>query len=115
MIPDRLSIRVDRLIEPSGIPDRSSRSSPLGSPIDRVDRALGDPRKRVEVGSSMRQYSKTPSLFDGVWGVVGRIHLTIVTGGWGVVVCSCLGVNRINFDIHFDGFFILFRPINRKT
>ena len=31
-------------IEPSGIPDRSSRSSPQGSPIDRVDRALRDPQ-----------------------------------------------------------------------
>ena len=51
-------------IEPTGIPDRSSRfdralrdprSSPRGSPIDRVDRALGDPRKRIDVGSTMRQ------------------------------------------------------------
>ena len=31
-------------IEPSGIPERSSRSSPRGSPIDRVDRALGNLR-----------------------------------------------------------------------
>ena len=34
--------------------------------------------------------------------------------GWGVVR-SCLGVNRINFHIIFDGFYIFFRPINRKT
>ena len=53
--------RVDRSIEPWGIPDRSSRSSPKGSPIDR---ALRDPRQRVEVGSCMRQHSKT-ALFDG--------------------------------------------------
>ena len=66
----------------------------------------------------MRQHSKTPHYltgFWGFWGVVGAGHLTIVTGGWGGVVCSCPGVNRINFHIIFDGFYILFRPINRKT
>ena len=84
-------------IESSGIPDRSSRSSPKGSPqgsaIDRVvrvdralrdprsiesiepsgisdrsirvNRALGDPRRKVEVGSRMRQPFRAPSLFDG--------------------------------------------------
>ena len=63
----------------------------------------------------MRQHSKTPHYLTGFWGLKGPIHLTIVTGGWGVVVRSCLGVNRINLYIIFDGFYILFRPINRKT
>ena len=43
------------------------------------------------------------------------MHLTIVTREWGVVVRSCLGVNRINFHMIFDGFYIFVRPINRKT
>ena len=43
------------------------------------------------------------------------LHLTILTGGWWGVVCSCPGVNRINVYIVFDDFYILFRPINRKT
>ena len=63
----------------------------------------------------MRQHSKTPHYLTGFGGLQGPIHLTIVTGGWGGVVRSCLGVNRINFHINFDGFYILFRPINRKT
>ena len=73
------------------------KSSPKGSPIDRVDRALGDPRSiesdralrdprsiesiepsgipdrglrgsGVEVGSCMRQHSKTPYYLTGFWG-----------------------------------------------
>ena len=50
----------------------------------------------------MRQHSKAPSLFDGVWELYGHTYLPIVTGVCGAVVCSCLGVNRINFDINFD-------------
>ena len=46
--------RVDRALgDPRSI--ESIRSSPKGSPNDRVDRALGDPRRKVEAGSRMRQ------------------------------------------------------------
>ena len=58
---------------------------------------------------------KDTALVAGFGGLWGCKHLSIVTGGWGVVVCSCPGVNRINFHIDFDGFYILFPPINRKT
>ena len=42
--PQSAGCKATNTIRPPGIPDRSSRSSPKGSPIDRVDRALGDPR-----------------------------------------------------------------------
>ena len=63
----------------------------------------------------MRQHSKGPSLFDRVLGVVESHAPIRCDGGVGAVVYSCLGVNRINFHVVFDDFYILFRPINRKT
>ena len=55
------------------------------------------------------------TLFDGVLGVIGAHTPNHCDLGWGEVVCSCLGGNRINFYMIFDDFYILFRPINRKT
>ena len=63
----------------------------------------------------MRQHSKVPLLFGWVLGIVGSHAPIHWDQGWGAVVCSCLGVNRINFYMIFDDFYILFRPINRKT
>ena len=78
----------------------------------------------------MRQHSKTPHYltgFWGFWGVVGGHTPNHCYRGVGGVVRSCRGVNRINlktiknhmkidnFHMIFDGFYILFRPINRKT
>ena len=74
--PTDFSIRVDRSVEPYGIPDRlfdSSRSidRALRDPrstfrFESIDRAIGDPRKRVEVGPRMRQPFQALSLFDGL-------------------------------------------------
>ena len=44
-------------IKPSGNLDRSSRSSPRGAPIDRVDRALGDTRS-IDSSRSSRSSPK---------------------------------------------------------
>ena len=54
-------------------------------------------------------------LYDGLCWVVGFHRPNHCDRGVGGVVCSCLGVNRINFDIYFDGFYIFVRPIRRKT
>ena len=63
----------------------------------------------------MRQHSKSPHYLTGFGGLQGPIHRTIVTGRWVGVVRSCLGVIRINFHIDFIDFYVLVRPINRKT
>ena len=76
----------------------------------------GSPRRRRQGRIEHASTFQDTALFDGVWGVVGVLapnHRDRGVGGG--VVCSCPGVNRINFHIVFDGFYILFRPINRKT
>ena len=122
--PIDLSIRVDRSI-PKGShrrrPPLAGRRDAARLPTGRraagrlpIGRCAAARPQRVEVGSCMRQLFCAPSLFDGVLGVVGS-HTPIHCDGGGTDLCSCLGVNRINFHMIFDGFYILFRSINRKT
>ena len=63
----------------------------------------------------MCQPFRAPSLFDGVLGVVGSHTPNHCDRGVGGGCLQLPRVNRINFYIFFDDFYILFRPINRKT